>query len=61
MGIIDLREAEYFLANGKNAAAKKAYASARKRLTQRTPFDRVQQYAFERLVDDITRKMQQIK
>ena len=61
MGIIDLREAEYFLANGKNADAKKAYASARKRLTRRAPFDRVQQYAFERLVDDITRKIQQIK
>lgn len=61
MGIIDLRETEYFLANGKNAAAKKAYASARKRLTRRAPFDRVQQYAFERLVDDISRKMQQIK
>lgn len=61
MGIIDLREAEYLLANGKNAAAKQVYASARKRLTRRTPFDRVQQYAFERLVDDVTRKIQQIK
>lgn len=61
MGIIDLRETEYLLANGKNAAAKQMYARARQRLTRRTPFDRVQQYAFERLVDDVTRKIQSVK
>ena len=37
------------------------YAAARRRLTQSKPFDRVQQYAFERLVDDVTRKINQIK
>lgn len=61
LGIIDLRETEYLIANGKNAEAKQMYAAARRRLTQSKPFDRVQQYAFERLVDDVTRKINQIK
>ncbi len=61
MGIIDLRETEYLIANNKNSEAKKMYAQARRRLTQSKPFDRVQQYAFTRLVDDVSRKIRQLK
>lgn len=58
MGVIALREAEYWANLGQKKRARQSFAEARKLLTQKQPFDRVQQYAFQNMVQDIQRKLQ---
>ncbi|HEY9840319.1 MAG: hypothetical protein ACAI44_06955 [Candidatus Sericytochromatia bacterium] len=57
LGIIDLREAEYWLNKKNKAKARQLLAAARKKLTRSRPFDRVQQYNFKRSAEDLTRKL----
>ncbi|MGV3525957.1 MAG: hypothetical protein ACO1RX_17170 [Candidatus Sericytochromatia bacterium] len=57
LGIIDLREAEYWLNKKNKPKARQLMASARRRLTRRRPFDRVEQYAFRNLVQDLDRRL----
>lgn len=57
IGIIYLREAEYWADQKQMQRAQQAFAEAQKRLTARQPFDRVQQYAFRKLVEQVRRKL----
>jgi hypothetical protein len=57
LGIIDLRECEYWLAQGNRAKARVLFDSARKKLTRRSYFDRVQQFEFANMVQGIERKL----
>jgi DNA-binding LytR/AlgR family response regulator len=57
LGIIDLREAEVALAAGQKPKARQLMASARKKLTTRKAFDKVDQYVFKKLVEDLQRKL----
>lgn len=52
-GIIDLREAEYLAKRGQTQLAREKFEQARKKLTQKKSFDRVQQYAFRKLIDEV--------
>lgn len=52
-GIIDLREAEYLAQRGQKQKARTVFQEARKKLTNKQPFDRVQQYAFRKLVQEL--------
>lgn len=57
IGIIYLREAEHWAQQGKKDWARKSFAKAQQHLSQRKPFDLVQQYAFEKLVDQVRKKI----
>lgn len=57
LGIIDLREAEFELGRHNTAKARKLLASARKQLTQRKPFDRIQSLNFKRAAEELTKKL----
>ena len=52
-GIIDLREAEYLAKRGDTKLGKEKFVQARTKLTSKQPFDRVQQYAFRKLVSEV--------
>lgn len=56
-GIIDLREAEYLVQHKQKQAARQVFAQARKKLTDKKPFDLVQQYAFEKLVQEVQKAL----
>lgn len=57
MGIIDLRESEYWLAQGNKPKARVLFEAARKKLTRRVYFDRVQQFEFANMVQSLERKL----
>ncbi len=57
LGIIDLREAEVFADAGNKAKGRQLMAAARKKLTRSKPFDKVEQYVFRKLVEDLQRKL----
>lgn len=57
MGIIYLREAEYRSDRGQTQQARTAFAEAQKHLTHRQPFDRIQQYSFRQLAEQVRNKI----
>ena len=57
MGIIYLREAEYWADRGEAQQAREAFAQSRKILTRRRPFDRIQQYSFRQLAEQVRKKV----
>lgn len=59
LGIIDLREADFYVVRKDWSKAQKAFAAARQKLTSKRPFDRVKQDSFKILVDDVQRALAQ--
>lgn len=59
LGIIDLREADFYATRKHWPKAQKAFAAARQKLTNKQPFDRVNQDSFKILVDDVQRALAQ--
>ncbi|PIQ27643.1 hypothetical protein COW36_07035 [bacterium (Candidatus Blackallbacteria) CG17_big_fil_post_rev_8_21_14_2_50_48_46] len=59
LGIIDLREADYWLEKGKRAKARLYFESARKKLSRRVAFDQIQNFGFANLVQELRRKIYQ--
>lgn len=57
LGIIDLREADYWLQHHDKAKARKFLASARQKLTLHKPFDRIQSLNFKRAAEALTRQL----
>jgi hypothetical protein len=57
LGIIDLRECEYWLAQGNLPKARQLFAQARKKLTRRAGFDRIQQFEFATMVQNLEKKL----
>lgn len=57
MGIIYLREAEYWADRGEAQQAREAFAQSHKILTRRQPFDRIQQYSFRQLAEQVRKKV----
>ncbi len=59
LGIIDLREADFYATRKNWPKAQQAFAAARQKLTNKRPFDRVTQNSFKILVDDVQRALAQ--
>jgi hypothetical protein len=57
MGIIYLREAEYWADRGEARQAREAFVQARQILTRQRPFDRIQQYNFVQLAEQVRKKI----
>ncbi|PKL79769.1 MAG: hypothetical protein CVV27_01335 [Candidatus Melainabacteria bacterium HGW-Melainabacteria-1] len=57
LGIIDLREADYWLSKGNKPKARQLLAAAEKKLSSKRPFDLVGPYAFQNLAKDLQRRL----
>lgn len=57
LGIIDLREAENYANSGNKPKARQLLAAASKKLTNKKPFDKVDQYVFRRLLEELQRQL----
>ncbi len=57
LGVISLREADYWASRGDMGRARQAFQRAKKELTTKQAFDRVQQYSFNLLVDEVKKKI----
>ena len=58
LGVISLREADYWVSRGNRVKARQAFQRARKELTDKQAFDRVQQYSFNQLIEEVRKKVQ---
>lgn len=59
LGIIDLRESEYWLSKKNWGKARQLYEAARKKLSKRESFDQVQQFEFADMAQSIQKKLNQ--
>lgn len=57
LGIISLREADYWASRGDKRRARDVFERAKKELTHKQAFDRIQQYSFNLLLDEVKNKI----